>query len=107
MEKVVFGSNSDKYFQIRTQLLPTKRKELLIFLRSNVDVFAWSTYKAPGVDPEFICHHLNGNLAITPRRQQPQQSFKEHAETVKEEVNKLKQTRATKENFFFFLILNG
>lgn len=60
--------NSDKYFQIRTQLLPAKREELLIFLRSNVDVFSWSTYEALGVDLEFICHHLNGNPVITPRR---------------------------------------
>ena len=59
-------------------------------------------YKAPKVDLEFICHHLNGNPAITPRRQQPRQTSKEHAEAVKQEVNKLKQVGATKEVFFFF-----
>lgn len=52
------------------------------------------------MDLEFICHHLNMKPAITPRRQQPRRSFKEHAEVVKEEVNKLKQAGAIKELFY-------
>ena len=32
---------------------------MLLFLVQNVDVFAWSLYEVPRVDPEFIIHKLN------------------------------------------------
>ena len=38
-----------------------KKKELVGFLRKNVDIFAWDAYNAPGVDHSFICHYLNVN----------------------------------------------
>ena len=50
-----------KIFQVRTQLPPQEKKELVKFLRRNIDVFAWSACEAPGVDPNIICHHLNVN----------------------------------------------
>ena len=62
-------------------------------------MFAWNAYKALGVDPNFICHHLNVNPAVLPRKQPHQHSSKEHSDDVKEEVNKLKQAGAIKEVF--------
>ena len=53
-------------------------------------MFAWNAYEAPGVDPDFICHHLNVNLAVLPRKQPPRCLSKEHPDAVKEELNKLK-----------------
>ena len=50
----------------------------------------WSAYEAPEVDPNFICHHLNVNPVVMPKRQPPWRSSKKHAEAVKEEVKKLK-----------------
>ena len=70
------------------------------FLKENVDVFAWSAYEALGLDPNFICHHLNVNPSITPKRQPPRRSLKEHAEAVRNEVAKLKQAGAIKEVFY-------
>ena len=70
------------------------------FLRKNVDVFAWGTYEALGVDPSFICHHLNVNPSITPKRQPPRRPSKEHAEVVRNEVIKLKQAGVIKEVFY-------
>jgi len=35
---------------------------LVKFLEDNIDVFSWSTFDVPGIDPEFICHQLNVNL---------------------------------------------
>lgn len=83
-----------------TQLPPIEKEEILNFLRENVDVFVWSAYKASGVDSDFICHHLNVNLATVTKRQPPQCSSKEYAKAVKEEVNKFKQARAIKEAFY-------
>ncbi|XP_075670457.1 uncharacterized protein LOC142640272 [Castanea sativa] len=74
--------------------------ELVMFLKNNIDVFAWDPYEAPGVDPSFICHHLNVNPAIVLRRQPPRRSSKEYAEAAKEEVFKLKRAGAIKEVFY-------
>ena len=63
-------------------------------------MFAWNAYKATGVDPSFIYHHLNVNPSITPRKQPPQRSSKDHSDAVKDNVMKLKQTRAIKEVFY-------
>ena len=63
-------------------------------------MFAWNAYEAPGVDPSFICHHLNVNLSITPKKQSPRRLSKEHADVVRDEVMKLKQAGAIKEVFY-------
>ena len=69
-------------------------------LRRNVDVFAWDAYEAPGLDPKFICHHLNVNSSVTPKKQPPRRLSNEHVEAVKSEVIKLKQAGAIKEVFY-------
>ena len=61
----------DRYFQVEA-LLPTKDKAQLIdFLKDNLDIFVWSAYVAPGIDPKFIYHHLNANPGATPKKQLP------------------------------------
>ena len=89
LEKIIID-NDGKFFQVRVQLLPREKEELVVFLRKNVDVFAWNAYEASGVDPNFICHHLNVNPSITPKKQPPWHSSKKHPDAVKEEVTKLK-----------------
>ena len=66
--KVTVGDDSEKFFQIESQLPHQEKEELIEFLRRNIDVFAWNTYESPRVDPEFICHHLKVNPLITPRK---------------------------------------
>ena len=90
LEKVLVGDDPEKFFQVRIQLPLQEREQLVEFLRKNVDVFAWSSYEASGVDPNFICHHLNVNPSITPKRQPPQHPSKEHVEAVRNKVIKLK-----------------
>ena len=65
-----------------------------------MDVFAWNAYEAPGVDPSFICHHLNVNPSVTPKKQSLRHSSREHSDAVKDEVTKLKQMGAIKEVFY-------
>ena len=65
-----------------------------------MDVFAWDTYEALGVDPSFICHHLNVNPSATPKKQPPRRPPKEHANAIRYEVMKLKKTGAIKEVFY-------
>ena len=90
----------EKVFQIGSQLPHQERKELIKFFRQNIDVFAWNAYEAPGVNPEFIYHHLNVNPLIAPKKQPPRRPSKEHAKAVREEVTRLKQVGAIKEIFY-------
>ena len=72
LEKVVIGGDPERFFHIRAQMPLPEKEQLVDLLRRNVDVFAWNTYEAPGLDPNFICHHLNVNSSITLKRQPPQ-----------------------------------
>ena len=93
---MIIGDNPERFFQVGSQL-PLQEKERLIgFLRKNVDVFAWDAYDAPRVDPNFICHHLNVDPSITPKKQPPRRPSKEHADAIRDEVRKLKQARLSK-----------
>ena len=70
------------------------------FLKRNIDVFAWDACNAPGIDPAFICHHLNVNLTITLKKQPPRRPSREHANAIRDEVMKLKGVGAIKEVFY-------
>ena len=100
LEKVFAGNDPEKFFQIDSQLPSQEREELTEFLRENVDVFAWSAYEASRVDPNFICHHLNVNPSVTPKKQPLRRSSKDHSNAVKDEVTKLKQAGVIKEFFY-------
>ena len=96
---MVIGDDPERFFQIETQIPILEKEELVDLLRRNVDVFAWDAYEAPRLDPKFICHHLNVNPSITPKRQPLRRPSKEHVEAIKSEVTKLKQAGAIKEVF--------
>ena len=100
LEKVIVGSDPEKFFQVSSELPPQEREQLIGFLRENVDIFAWDAYEAPRVNPNFICHHLNANPSITPKKQLPRRPSKEHADLIRDEVMKLKKARAIKEVFY-------
>ena len=73
---------------------------MVVFLKKNLDIFAWDAYEASGVDPSFICHHLDVNPSVTPRKQPHRRSSKEHSDAIKDEVMKLKRAGAIKEVFY-------
>ena len=100
LEKVAIGVDLEKFFQVGSELPPQEKEELIGFLRENVDVFAWDAYEAPGIDPNFICHHLNVNPSAIPKKQSPRHPSREHADSIREEVMKLKCARAIKEVFY-------
>ena len=97
---MVIGDDPKRFFQIGTQTPLLEKEQLVDLLRRNVDLFVWDAYEAPRLDPKFICHHLNVNPSITPKRQPPWCLSKEHVEAVKCEVTKFKQVWAIKEVFY-------
>ena len=52
------GSKNDQRTRINKNLLVSLKKELVAFLRKNVDLFAWTTVDMPGIDLEFMSHRL-------------------------------------------------
>ena len=73
---------------------------LLLMLVQNLDIFAWSPYEVPRVDPEFITHTLNVDPSFPLKKQKWRRSAKQHVEAIKQEVAKLKEAGAIKEVFF-------
>ena len=69
-------------------------------------MFTWSAYEALGVDSNFICHNLNVNSSVIPKKQPPRRSSNDHSDSVKDEVIKLKQAGAIKEVFYLKWLAN-
>lgn len=44
------------------------RVEMLLLLFQNVEIFAWSRYEVPGVDPELIVHKLHMDPLFPPKK---------------------------------------
>ena len=82
--------NVDRYFQIGANMKDGEKIETLLFLIQNVDVFAWSPYEVPEVDHEFIVHKLNVDPSFPSKKQRLRRLAKEHAEVVRQEVERLK-----------------
>ena len=68
LEKVAVGVDPEKFFQVDSELPSQEKEELIGFLRENAYVFAWDAYEAPKVDSNFICHHLNVNPSVAPKK---------------------------------------
>ena len=49
----------DRFFLLGSQLPEPEKTELLDLLLKNKEVFAWTPYEMPGIDPEVMCHKLN------------------------------------------------
>ena len=71
-----------------------------------MDVFAWDAYEALRVDPNFICHHLNVNPSITPKKQPPRRPLKKHVDAIRDKVMKLKRAGAINEVFYLEWLAN-
>ena len=68
LENVRILLDTDRYFQIGSSMEDGDKIKVLLLLIQNVDVFAWSPYEVPGVDPEFIMHKLNVDPLFPPKK---------------------------------------
>ena len=88
--KVKILPDTDRYFQVGSSMKDCDKIKMLLFLIQNVDMFAWSPYEVPGVDPEFIVHKLNVDPSFLHKKQKLRRLAKEHVEAVRSEVRRLK-----------------
>ncbi|GAV66292.1 hypothetical protein CFOL_v3_09802 [Cephalotus follicularis] len=61
--------NSEKVFQVGSQLGEVEKRELITFLQKNKDVFSWSAEEVPGISPNVMVHKLNVDPMRPPTRQ--------------------------------------
>ena len=60
LEEVTLNDNhSERVIRVGTHAMDTTQLELVLTLKSNTDVFAWSHEDMLGVDPRIMVHILN------------------------------------------------
>ncbi|RDX85212.1 hypothetical protein CR513_33627, partial [Mucuna pruriens] len=75
--------------KIGTTLMQEGESHLISFLWENRDVFTWSPANMPGIDLEFMCHHLSISLGFQPVTQLQRQLGEEKRRAAWEENKKL------------------
>ena len=89
-----------KSTRIRADLEGKIKKDLIRFLRENIDVFAWSHEDMPGIDPSVITHRLNVYPSSKPVRQKKRVFAPERDNTIKEKVQKLTLAKFIREVYY-------
>ncbi|GAV90018.1 hypothetical protein CFOL_v3_33427 [Cephalotus follicularis] len=73
------AGNSERVFQVRSQLGEVEKEELITFLQNNKYVFAWSAEEVPGISPSVMVHKLSVDTTrkrAFPDRQSGQENLK-------------------------------
>ena len=82
-------NNPKRYTRVGTDLEEKIKKDLVRFLKKNIDVFAWSHEDMPGINPSVITHRLNISPSFKPMRQKKRVFALERDNAIKDEVQKL------------------
>ena len=61
-------------------------------IERHMDAFAWSASDMPGIDPDFLCHHLAMDTQVRPVRQRRRKFNEERRQAIRDETQKLLAT---------------
>ena len=78
--------NPERCTRFEVDLEGKTKKDLVRFLKKNIDVFAWSHEDMPGIDPSVITHRLNVCPSSKPVRQKKRVFAPERDNAIKDEV---------------------
>jgi len=78
-----------KTFKLGRLLSQEEQDEVAEVISRHLDAFAWSASDMPGIDPEFLCHHLSMDATVCPVRKRRRKFSEERRLVVKEETQKL------------------
>ena len=95
-----------KTTQVGTSLSPQTKKEIVSFLKDNLDVFAWSHEDMPGIPANIIQHHLNVDPEKKPVQQRRKVFALERNKVLMDEVNKLLAANFIKEVYYLEWLAN-
>ena len=82
-------NNPERYIRVGADLEENIKKDLVCFLKKNIDVFAWSHEDMPGINPSVITHRLNISPSFKPMRQKKRVFTPKRDNAIKDEVQKL------------------
>ncbi|XP_070662300.1 uncharacterized protein [Malus domestica] len=88
-EEVLDPTDPDKQIWVGFLLSDAEVEELLKFLRSNTNVFAWFHRDMTGIDPEVAYHQLNVDPSYPPHRQKQRRFTLERNQIISVEVDRL------------------
>ena len=86
---VVEGQIGGKVFKLGRFLSQEEREEVAAVISRHLDAFAWTVADMPGINPDFLCHHLTMDAKVRPVRQRRRKFNEERPLVVKEETQKL------------------
>ncbi len=85
MEREIGG----KTFKLGRLLSQEEQDEVAGVISRHLDAFAWSASDMPGIDPDFLCHHLSMDATVRPVGQRRRKFNEEKQFVVREETQKL------------------
>ncbi|XP_028102551.1 uncharacterized protein LOC114301784 [Camellia sinensis] len=60
LKKILIQQGDEEhFFLLGSGLTENEEKEFEAFLRANIEVFSWTPYDMPSIDPKVTCHRLN------------------------------------------------
>ena len=89
VDNVVERQIVGKVFKLGRLLSQEEQGEVAAVISRHLDAFAWTATDMPGIDPDFLCHHLTMDAKIRPVRQRRRKFNEERCLVVKEETQKL------------------
>ncbi|XP_019086824.1 PREDICTED: uncharacterized protein LOC109127059 [Camelina sativa] len=90
VEEVNLDENDKKRcVNIGTEITAAMRNELILFLKANISMFAWSVTDMKGIDPSVTTHELNADPTHKPVKQKRRKLGPERSQAENDEVDKL------------------
>jgi len=88
-DNIVERQIGGKVFKLGRLLSQGEQEEVAAVISRHLDAFAWTAADMPGIDPDFLCHHLTMDAEVRPVRQRRRKFNEERCLVVKEETQKM------------------
>ena len=98
--------HADWITHIGTKANPSGQNGLILFLRDNLDIFAWSHEDMLGIDPNIMVHQLNVSPSFPLVRQRKRVFTQERDQAIVEEVHKLLDAGFIREVYYLERLAN-
>ncbi|XP_068462524.1 uncharacterized protein [Phaseolus vulgaris] len=85
MEREIGG----RAFKLGKSLGQAAQDQIVEVIARHLDAFAWSASDMPGIDPDFLCHHLTIDPKVRPIHQRRRKFNEDRQHVIKEETKKL------------------
>jgi len=89
VENVVERQIGGRTFCLGRRLSQEEQDQVAAVISRHLDAFAWSASDMPGIDPDFICHHLTMEPKVRPVRQRRRKFNEKRRLVMQEETRKL------------------